>query len=72
MEENITNTGTLHVIFNSINTHTHTHTQTPLTFRRPSLEAMVAVLRQKPWQLVRGLHHSTACKAKELTAIIQT
>ena len=29
------------------------------------------MLQQKPLQLVLGLHHSTACKAEELTATIQ-
>ena len=32
---------------------------------------MIAMLQQKPKQLVLGLHHSTTCKAEELTATIQ-
>ena len=32
---------------------------------------MIAMLLQKLWQLVLGLHHSTACKAEELTVTIQ-
>ena len=32
----------------------------------------MAMLQQKPEQLVLELHHSTACKAEELTATIAT
>ena len=61
------------------NVHMHIHTckQTSgkhthhWTIGRPSPKAVMAMLQQKPEQLVLGLHHSTTCKAEELTATIQ-
>ena len=49
-------------------THTHTHTHTPRTSDLPIAEAMIANSYVRYSNFVLELHHSTACKADELTA----